>query len=284
MHGFPHAVKDLGNTAGIRTTLGSPIFRDNVPHDGRDLRRAPQASRRDHHRQDEHAGVRARLADLQHGLRHHAQRVRPDADGGRQQRRRGRGRGAADGAGRRRQRLHGLAAQPGRLEQHLRLPALDRAGPGRSDRRGVRPEPGLRRSDGPHRDRCRPAARRSWPATTRARRCRSSRTRRSSPAPCAATSAAPGSRSSGTSAATCRSSRGARALPQRLRGVRADRRGGGRRTARLRPGPVWDSFTKLRYWLIGGLLFPFYNNPARSAADEAGGPVRGRADARVECA
>ena len=31
MHGFPHAVKDLANTAGIRTTLGSPIFRDNVP-------------------------------------------------------------------------------------------------------------------------------------------------------------------------------------------------------------------------------------------------------------
>ncbi len=31
MHGFPHAVKDLGNTAGIRTTLGSPIFADNVP-------------------------------------------------------------------------------------------------------------------------------------------------------------------------------------------------------------------------------------------------------------
>ena len=31
MHGFPHAVKDLGNTAGIRTTLGSPIFRDSVP-------------------------------------------------------------------------------------------------------------------------------------------------------------------------------------------------------------------------------------------------------------
>jgi amidase len=31
MHGFPHAVKDLEVTAGIRTTWGSPIFRDHVP-------------------------------------------------------------------------------------------------------------------------------------------------------------------------------------------------------------------------------------------------------------
>lgn len=31
MHGFPHAVKDLAETKGIRTTRGSPIFRDNVP-------------------------------------------------------------------------------------------------------------------------------------------------------------------------------------------------------------------------------------------------------------
>ena len=31
LHGFPHAVKDLMPTAGIRTTYGSPIYRDNVP-------------------------------------------------------------------------------------------------------------------------------------------------------------------------------------------------------------------------------------------------------------
>jgi amidase len=31
LHGFPHAVKDLVNTAGIRTTQGSPIYRDFVP-------------------------------------------------------------------------------------------------------------------------------------------------------------------------------------------------------------------------------------------------------------
>jgi len=32
MHGFPHAIKDLEPTAGIRTTLGSPLFKDFVPH------------------------------------------------------------------------------------------------------------------------------------------------------------------------------------------------------------------------------------------------------------
>ncbi|MDH4557445.1 amidase [Pseudomonas sp. BN417] len=31
MHGLPHAVKDLSLTRGIRTTLGSPLYRDHVP-------------------------------------------------------------------------------------------------------------------------------------------------------------------------------------------------------------------------------------------------------------
>ncbi len=31
MHGFPHAVKDLALTRGIRTTFGSPLFADYVP-------------------------------------------------------------------------------------------------------------------------------------------------------------------------------------------------------------------------------------------------------------
>ncbi len=31
LHGFPHAIKDLEHTAGIRTTLGSPLFKDFVP-------------------------------------------------------------------------------------------------------------------------------------------------------------------------------------------------------------------------------------------------------------
>lgn len=31
MHGFPHAVKDLAETAGLRTTMGSPLLADQVP-------------------------------------------------------------------------------------------------------------------------------------------------------------------------------------------------------------------------------------------------------------
>ena len=31
MHGFPHAVKDLAETAGLRTTRGSPLLADQVP-------------------------------------------------------------------------------------------------------------------------------------------------------------------------------------------------------------------------------------------------------------
>ena len=30
MHGFPHAVKDLADVTGLRTTMGSPIFQDHV--------------------------------------------------------------------------------------------------------------------------------------------------------------------------------------------------------------------------------------------------------------
>jgi amidase len=34
LHGFPHAVKDLVPTKGILTTMGSPLYRDNIPtHD-----------------------------------------------------------------------------------------------------------------------------------------------------------------------------------------------------------------------------------------------------------
>src|ERR1700686_3005559 len=33
MHGFPHAVKDLEPTRGIRTTMGSPLFKNFLPRD-----------------------------------------------------------------------------------------------------------------------------------------------------------------------------------------------------------------------------------------------------------
>ena len=35
MHGLPQAIKDIALTQGLRTTMGSPLLRDNVPtHDG----------------------------------------------------------------------------------------------------------------------------------------------------------------------------------------------------------------------------------------------------------
>ncbi len=34
MHGLPQAIKDLAETRGLTTTMGSPLLRDNVPrHD-----------------------------------------------------------------------------------------------------------------------------------------------------------------------------------------------------------------------------------------------------------
>ncbi len=44
MHGIPQAIKDMAQTAGIRTTLGSPLLRDNVPsQDGLMVRRMKAA-------------------------------------------------------------------------------------------------------------------------------------------------------------------------------------------------------------------------------------------------
>ena len=89
--------------------------------------RGIRAAGADHARQDEHAGVRRRVADVQHGLRRDAQSVRPDEDVRRQQRRRGGGAGLRHGADRRRQRHRRVASQSGGLLQRRRLPAV--AGP-----------------------------------------------------------------------------------------------------------------------------------------------------------
>ena len=44
LHGLPVAIKDLHDTAGIRTTLGSPIYKDRVPeHDAIDVERIRKA-------------------------------------------------------------------------------------------------------------------------------------------------------------------------------------------------------------------------------------------------
>ncbi|HTN80358.1 MAG TPA: amidase, partial [Acidimicrobiales bacterium] len=44
LHGLPHAIKDTANTAGMRSTYGSPLFADQVPHaDGLAVGRVRQA-------------------------------------------------------------------------------------------------------------------------------------------------------------------------------------------------------------------------------------------------
>ena len=66
LHGLPVAHKDLVETAGIRTTFGSPFYRENIPtHDALIVTRIRAAGRRE----DEHAGVRRRFANVQYGLR-----------------------------------------------------------------------------------------------------------------------------------------------------------------------------------------------------------------------
>ena len=127
LHGLPVAHKDLVDTAGIRTTRGSPFYRDNVPTRDALHRDADPRGRRHHRGQDEHARVRRRIADLQYRLRCHAQSVRPDEDLRRQQRRRGDGCGCPDAADRRWQRRRRLAPQSARVLQRRRTAAL--AGP-----------------------------------------------------------------------------------------------------------------------------------------------------------
>ena len=98
LHGLPVGIKDLEETAGLRTTYGSPIFRDQVPdrrlrHGGQHPRR-----RRHRHRQDQHAGIRRRRQYPQRGLWRDRQSLRPDALGGRLLRRLGGGAGDRHGA------------------------------------------------------------------------------------------------------------------------------------------------------------------------------------------
>jgi len=57
LHGLPVAIKDVTPTAGIRTTYGSPLFKDNVPARRRRSGAAAEGGRRHRHRQDQHARV-----------------------------------------------------------------------------------------------------------------------------------------------------------------------------------------------------------------------------------
>ena len=65
LHGLPIAHKDLQLTRGVRTTFGSPIYRDFVPDGDSLLVERIRNGRRHPARQDQHARVRRRLADFQ---------------------------------------------------------------------------------------------------------------------------------------------------------------------------------------------------------------------------
>jgi hypothetical protein len=125
-------------------------------HRGRPDRRPPAGRGSDHDRQDQHARVRRRVADVQHGVRRHPQPVRPRPDLRRVERRcRGRAR-HRDDPDRRRVRHGRLAAQPGVVLQRRGSAPVARAGAVVADADPVLGARNVGR-DGPHRRRCRPA-------------------------------------------------------------------------------------------------------------------------------
>ena len=93
-------------------------------------RRALEICRRHHHRQNQHTGIRCRIADVQSGLRTDEESLRPDENMRRQQRR---GRGFCglrhDAVGRRK-RPRRVAPQPAEFLRRCRIPTIDRPRPG----------------------------------------------------------------------------------------------------------------------------------------------------------
>ena len=131
--GLPIGVKDLQATAGLRTTLGSPQYKDNVPADD-ECNVACPAGRRRRDRQDQHARVRRRRQHRQPGLRRDRQSVRPGKDLRRLLGRLGGGAGDRHGAARDRLR-HGR--QP--AQRRRRSAASSASGPARARAARLRP-------------------------------------------------------------------------------------------------------------------------------------------------
>jgi len=127
MHGLPHAIKDLSLTCGIRTTLGSPLFKNFIPErDGIMVERIKAAG----------AIIIGKTNTPEFGLGSQSYNplfgatgcaFDPSKTAGGSQWRRGGGAGDASGAGGRWQRHDGLAAQPGSVQQYLRLPPVSGA-------------------------------------------------------------------------------------------------------------------------------------------------------------
>jgi aspartyl-tRNA(Asn)/glutamyl-tRNA(Gln) amidotransferase subunit A len=70
--GLPYSIKDLANTPGVKTMMGSHIFASRVPDADAPVRAPAARGGRDLHRQDDVAGVRLEGARRQPAHRHHA--------------------------------------------------------------------------------------------------------------------------------------------------------------------------------------------------------------------
>ena len=126
LHGLPVAHKDLMETRGIRTTFGSPLYKDYIPTEDdmvvERMRRAGAITIGKTNTPEFGAGSQT----FNTGLRRDAQSLRPDEDLRRIVRRRRRCVGLRTGARRQRLRHRRLAAQSRRILQRGWLPAFDR--------------------------------------------------------------------------------------------------------------------------------------------------------------
>ena len=182
MHGMPQAIKDARRDAGHpRARSARRCSRDHVPdHDALMVERMKAAG----------CIVIGKTNTPEFGLGSHTfnevfgvtRNAFDRTQVGRRQQRRRRGRaGDAHAAGRRRQRLHGQPAQPGRLEQRLRLSAEPGPRAALAVGRRLGRAAQHRGADGAHGAATSPRCSTCRPARTRACRCRSptrSRSRR----------------------------------------------------------------------------------------------------------
>ena len=76
LHGLPVAIKDIQDTAGIRTTYGSETLREQRTCGRLRHRCADSRGWRNRHRQDQRAGVQHRREHSQSPVRRHGQSVR----------------------------------------------------------------------------------------------------------------------------------------------------------------------------------------------------------------
>ena len=133
LHGLPVGIKDLEDTAGLRTTYGSPIYAGPCAGEPTSavvarLRAAGAIVLGKTNTPEFGAGANTRNAVL----RRDRQSVRPGTVGGRVVRRFGGGAGVRHGAACQRHRHRRQPAQSGRVLRHRRLPPVAGAGAART--------------------------------------------------------------------------------------------------------------------------------------------------------